>query len=94
MANGAKLQHDPLDITKKDCEVTIGQIDATIEFHEKEIKKLTAQRNKLLEKIKYLDIDLVLEYIVSMGLSSNEVLEIINKELENRRLESFEKISQ
>jgi len=94
MPNGAKLQNDPLDITKKDCEVKIGQIDATIAFHEKEIKKLTAQRNKLLEKIQYLDIDLVLEYIVSMGLSSNDVLGIINKELENRRLESFEKITQ
>jgi len=94
MGNGAILQHDPLDITKKDCEETIGQIDATIEFHKNEIKKLTAQRNKLLVKIKYLDIDQVLEYIISVGLSANEVLAMINKALDERKHESTQQISQ
>jgi len=94
MANGAKPQHDPLDITMKDCEIKMEQISATIAYHEKEIKKLAAQRNKLMETLKYLDIDLVLEYIVSVGLTSNDVLAIINKELEARRLEHFDKISQ
>jgi len=94
MGNGAKVQHDPLDITKKDCELKMEEIATTIAFHEREIKKLTAQRNMLMEKLKYLDIDLVLEYIVSIGLTSNEVLEIINKELEARRLESMDTITQ
>ena len=58
-------------------------IDCKLREHKRQIALLTSQRHKILAKIQDVDMDIVLQCITEKGLSSNEVLEIINQAVES-----------
>jgi len=53
-------------------------IDGKIKECKKQIMQLSAERHRILAKIQDIDMDIVLQCISEKGLTSNEVLEIIN----------------
>ena len=61
----------------------LAQIDEIISNYRLELKQLIAQRQVLLTKKQHVDMDIVLEHIIELGLSSNEVLELISKAKKN-----------
>ena len=64
--------------TMEHYDAELKSIDNKIKAHKAQIDALNAQRRKILVKVKDLDMDVVLECIVEKGLSSNEVLQLIN----------------
>ena len=62
----------------------LDELDSKIQALRIEIDNLMAQRHRLLGKIRDIDMDLVLQIIVEKGLSSNEVLEIINNAIDSQ----------
>jgi len=61
-------------------------IDEKIKTYKMKLLGLKEERHKLLAKIRDVDMDLVLQCIEETGLSSNEVLEIINNALGARSI--------
>ena len=59
-------------------EEQLRSIDNKIAEHKEEIEKLSSERHKVLEKIKDLDMDIVLQCIVEKGLTSTDIMELIN----------------
>ena len=59
-------------------EIELSNIEEKIRAHRMQIEKLTGEKYKLLTKIQALDMDVVLQCIVEKGLTSNEVMEMIN----------------
>ena len=54
------------------------EINRAITAHKYQIENLKAQRHKLYEKLQDLDMDIVLQIITEKGLSSNDILKLIN----------------
>ena len=69
---------------KVDYDAEIALIDEIIGSHRKEISQLAFQRQLLLSKKQHADMDIVLEYIIKNGLTADEVLEMINKAVNDR----------
>jgi len=69
--------------TPTDYDEAIAQIDAIIFNYKNELKQLMVQRSKLLSKKQHMDMDIVLEHIIELGLTANEVLELIGKAKDN-----------
>ena len=67
-----------------DYEAEIALIDEIIGSHRKEISQLAVQRQLLLSKKQHADMDIVLEHIIKKGLTADEVLELINKAVNDR----------
>jgi len=59
-------------------EIELSNIEEKIRVHRIQIEKLTGEKYKLLTKIQALDMDVVLQCIVEKGLTSYEVMEMIN----------------
>ena len=59
-------------------EIELSNIEEKIREHRIQIEKLTGEKYKLLTKIQALDMDVVLQCIVEKGLTSHEVMEMIN----------------
>ena len=70
MPKGTKTQ------VNYDAEIAI--LDDIIASHRKELSQLTIQRQLLLSKKQHADMDIVLEHIISKGLSADDVLKLIN----------------
>ena len=56
----------------------LAYIDEMISVHRSQIESLTWERYKLLSKIRNVDMDAVLQCIAEKGLTSGEVLNLIN----------------
>ena len=61
-----------------DYDAELAAIDDTIVAYKEQISRLNDERLKLLRKMKNADMDIVLQCIEEKGLSSKEVLELIN----------------
>jgi len=60
-------------------EIELSNIEEKIKAHRIQIEKLTGEKYQLLTKIQALDMDVVLQCIVEKGLTSHEVMDLINK---------------
>ena len=70
--------------TAVDYEEEISQLNGIISSYKKELEELKAQRRELLKKQQYVDMDMVLEQILELGLTANEVLELISDAARSR----------
>jgi len=70
--------------TAVDYEEEISQLNGIISSYKKELEGLKAQRRELLKKQQYVDMDTVLEQILELGLTANEVLELISDAARSR----------
>ena len=59
-------------------------IDDKIKECKKQMMQLSVERHRVLAKIQDIDMDIVLQCITEKGLTSNEVLEIINNAAGNK----------
>ncbi|MCL2153040.1 MAG: hypothetical protein FWH57_08805 [Oscillospiraceae bacterium] len=66
-------------------EAEIDEIDAEMESLQIKIRELQRKRSNLSDKRKCLDIAAALECVESLGLSVDDVLDLLNKELTNKR---------
>jgi len=80
--------------TAVDYELEIAEIDSELEMLNLRIEDLQTQRRKLIFKRKRLDIATALEFIEETGLSVDDVLDFINKELTQRRCKKRDKASE
>jgi len=71
--------------TAADYEVEIEIIDVELESLRRVIEKLNAKRNDLVTRRKQVDIVAALESIEDTGVTIDDVLDLINKELTRRR---------
>ena len=67
-----------METLENDYDAELAILDEKIRIQTLKMIGLKEQRHKLLTKIRDVDMDLVLQCIEEKGLSSNEVLEIIN----------------
>jgi hypothetical protein len=79
MAKSANLQDD-FNAEKKMSEYNenLAKIDERIKEYKWQIALLGEERRKTLEKMHNIDMDIVLQCITDKGLSSKEVLTLIN----------------
>jgi hypothetical protein len=73
--------------TAAEYEAEIYDIDNELESLEIKINELRQKRSCLANRRKHLDIAAALECIESLGLSVDDILELLNKELTCRRAE-------
>jgi len=71
--------------TAADYELEIEIIDSELDSLAKKTKKLEVKRYRLVAKRKQLDIAAALECIEETGVTIDDVLDLINKELTHRR---------
>ena len=62
----------------------ISQLNGIINSYKTELAQLEEHRRDLLRKKQYADMDAVLEQIIELGLTANEVMEIISDAVKNR----------
>ena len=67
-----------MELLSNNIDAELKIIDDRISAHRDLIRNLGAERRRLLEKKKDLDMDVVLQCIEEKGLSSNEVLILLN----------------
>ena len=76
--------------TAADYEVEIEIIDVELESLRRVIEKLNAKRSDLVTRRKHVDIVAALESIEETGVTIDDVLDLINKELTRRRFVASE----
>ena len=64
--------------TLSDYDAALSNIDESITAHREQIEKLYDLRRLILAKMQEVDMDAVLQCIVEKGLTSREVLHMIN----------------
>ena len=69
-----------MKMSQCDYDMELRRLDEKIKELRKQINCLINQQHKLLAKIQHVDMDLVLQCIIEKGLSSSEVLTLLNKE--------------
>jgi predicted nucleic acid-binding Zn-ribbon protein len=72
--------------TAAEYEAEIYSIETELESLEARVGELQKKHGDLTDKRKYLDIAAALECIESLGLSLDDVLDLLNKELTSRRV--------
>jgi len=74
------ISKDDFNADKKlaEYDADLTEIDEKIKGYKSQIALLTEERHRILAKIKDLDMDIVLQCIADKGLSSQEVLALIN----------------
>ena len=61
-----------------DYDKELAQLDVLISSNKKELLQLTAKRRELLSKKQHMDMDVVLEHIIELGFTANEVLGLLD----------------
>ena len=69
-----------METMQYDYDTELKRLDEKIKELRKQINSLIGQQHKLLAKIQHVDMDIVLQCIIEKGLSSSEVLALLNNE--------------
>ena len=69
----------------------IDNIDATLEALSAKTEELRKKRSELVRTQRSTDYSIALDFIEDLGLSQDDLLELINRELTNRRWEASER---
>ena len=67
-----------METMQSDYDVELKRLDEKIKELRKQINCLIKQQHKLLAKMQHVDMDIVLQCIIEKGLSSSEVLTLLN----------------
>ena len=69
-----------MEAMQYDYDMELKRLDEKIKELRKQISCLIKQQHSLLAKIQHVDMDLVLQCIIEKGLSSSDVLTLLNNE--------------
>ena len=76
----SNISNDDFKADKKlaEYDADLAEVNERIRGYKNQIAQLTEEKHRILAKIRDLDMDIVLQCIIDRGLSSQEVLTLIN----------------